>query len=287
MFLFYFILDTTLSNSGQVVFTFDISSIAKMEHVELMGAEFRIRSQLSNSSTTRTHDRLDQFKLNMFEILKDANTQRQKAVLHTSQQLTTAPDADNVFTVTSIVRDWLSGKSPSYSLSVELDSETGEDHSVFLEDTPILVLYMNKEREWKDRDGLLKHEEKKRLRRQTQFSPPEATGPHNSILPCSLKSVSIHIKDLRLSTSIIAPTKIRINYCSGHCIYPFTSTPASNSAHLQGRVAALSTHEPSIPMPCCAPKDFHPNIYLLKDEEDGTLSARVQQNEKVASCECR
>lgn len=276
----------TTEYSLRKIFSFNVSSV-DMENVELVGAKLHMKVSYSTDNFKKPSGlKVEKFHINVYQVRDPVK--EDSHLLLMSKGFSALPDGDVAFDITSIADDWLHGRSPSYGFAVEIVSDASEDAPIVLKNTPLLALYLNKRLEWGDRDMLLKMEEQKRPKRETStvFSGSTTAAPSNedsSKAPCGMKTKQFSVVELGLENKIYAPTMLTINYCTGHCQWPFTVQDASNSGKLQGRVAAV-TH--TVPLPCCAPKEFEPQLFFMYDS-DGGLESKVLSDAKVKSCECR
>ena len=265
-------------NTDTRIYRFNISEISDMENVRIIDAELRIRLSASTDPSSKTENsKIEKFSINVYQ-LHDPSSQ-QKRLLIASKKFTMLPGSDVVFSVSSAAHDWLFGDVPNYGFQVDVVADTSSEGSAIeLDAAPLLVFYLSKESEWKGREEILKFEEEKRHKRNVP-----SRSSLNSSSPCGLRSVQVHVKDIGMENQIYQPTRLTINFCSGHCRWPLTVQDATNSGKLQGRVAAITGQ---VPEPCCAPKTFEP-LFLIEYDSSGGVTTSIKLDGKVVSCECK
>lgn len=202
-----------------------------------------------------------------------------------------------VLDVTSLAKEWHRSSLLNHGIELEFWSETSEPPA--LPASPLLVLYINSKQNYQHTV-----DEEARQRRQATSKPQQDTFDLNAIdvteaipptkappsteapsgtLPCHVKELILTTEEMGLSDIIHHPSRIHFSFCSGHCHWPFPqNASATNAGRIQGRVAVLTG---KVPEPCCAPKEYTSQSYLLK--EDTSIRLHTLHEVKVLSCECR
>ena len=267
-------------NAASRIYRFNISEISDMENIKIIDAELRIRLSASTEPSSKTENlKIKKFSVNVYQ-LHDPSSQQERLLI-ASKKFTMLPGSNVVFSVSSAAHDWLFKDVPNYGFQVDMVTDpSSEGSAVELDAAPLLVFYLSKESEWKGREEILKFEEEKRHKRQVVVP---LSSSLNTSSPCGMRSVQMAVRDIGLGNKIFQPTRLTINFCSGHCHWPLTVQEATNSGKLQGRVAAITGQ---VPEPCCAPKTFEP-LFLIEYDSSGGMTSSIKPDGKVTSCECK